>query len=156
MRPAREDGFSIVEVAVVLVILFILIGIALPTFIGVRSRAQDTAAKETAVLTLKTAQALATDGSDSFAGVTTAGLGGAEPSRTFVDGDEASTGPAVASQLVPDLATGAQIYVVAVHSESGSCFYARTLIQGGTDYADVDGVECRAEDYGSAVFRSSW
>jgi prepilin-type N-terminal cleavage/methylation domain-containing protein len=40
-RAAEDDGFTLVELMVVVLILGILIGLALPTFLGARSRAQD-------------------------------------------------------------------------------------------------------------------
>src|SRR5919197_4530199 len=38
---AREDGFTLIELMVVVLIIAILIAIAIPTFLGARSRAQD-------------------------------------------------------------------------------------------------------------------
>ena len=41
----QEDGFSLIEIAVVLLVLAVLIGIAIPTFLGARARAADSATK---------------------------------------------------------------------------------------------------------------
>ena len=48
MRPARaarrhDDGFSLVEIMVVVLIIAILIAIAIPTFLAARTRANDRA-----------------------------------------------------------------------------------------------------------------
>jgi type IV pilus assembly protein PilA len=42
---ARERGFTLIELMVVVLIIAILIAIAIPTFLGARSRAQDRAAQ---------------------------------------------------------------------------------------------------------------
>ena len=44
-RPEREAGFTLIELMVVVLLIAILIAIAIPTFLGARSRAQDRAAQ---------------------------------------------------------------------------------------------------------------
>ena len=153
----REDGFSMVELMVVILIIGILLAIAIPTFLGMRQRAQDRAAQTTAVLALKTAKALAVDDpDDSFAGVSTAALNQAEPSVVFVDGDTNSQSANQISNAVPDAGAGSQIFVAAVSSKSGACFYARAFSNGGADFATVNGADCQADNHGAAVFGPSW
>ena len=44
-RRDREEGFTLIELMVVVLIIAILIAIAIPTFLGARERAQDRAAQ---------------------------------------------------------------------------------------------------------------
>src|SRR5256885_6119454 len=44
-RREQEEGFTLIELMVVVLIIAILIAIAIPTFLGARQRAQDRAAE---------------------------------------------------------------------------------------------------------------
>jgi type IV pilus assembly protein PilA len=46
-RRSGEAGFTLIELMVVVLIIAILIAIAIPTFLGARSRAQDRVASPT-------------------------------------------------------------------------------------------------------------
>ena len=57
----RQGGFTLIELMVVVMIIAILVGIAIPAFLGARKRAQDTASKSNLRNALGTAQTIFTD-----------------------------------------------------------------------------------------------
>lgn len=141
-----------IELTVVLLIIGILLGIAIPTFLGMRERFQDTAAKESAVLAVKTAVPMGVGEGAMFEGVTTATLNAAEPSITFVDGSQPSTSFTVASQTV---ALSDSVFVAAVRSESGTCFMVRHQASG-SDFVSFPAGTCEADGHGGLSFGPSW
>ena len=78
-----EDGFTLIELMVVVLIIAILIAIAIPTFLGVQNRAKDRAAQSDLRNAATIAKTIATDDSGSMALVTAALLGTTEGSLTF-------------------------------------------------------------------------
>lgn len=128
-RERRDDdkGFPLIELMVVVLIIAILVAIAVPTFMGARTGAQDRSAQSTARNALTTGRILFTDDGDF--GVTTratvvTNLEAVDGGLDFVAG--ASTDSAVISVMAfdsndPD--TDADRVVYAVLSDSGQCFY---------------------------------
>lgn len=136
-----------------MLLIGILVGIAIPTFFGVRDRAHDTAAKSSAVLGVRTARAVGEE--TLFGGVTTAMLNDTEPSLTFVDGISPSTSFSVVSYVIPDAGSGDSILVTAVRSTSGTCFMIRHQ-DAGSDFASSSVPTCKAADYALMTFGPSW
>ncbi len=132
-RRTREDGFTLIELMVVVLIIAILIAIAIPTFLGARSRAQDRAAQSSLRNGLTAAKTIYTDGED-YTQATPAALAAVEPSLTFQA--TASTG----QNEVYVSASNDHYIVMSSYSKSGTCMWESDDTQGpGTKFAKVAG-----------------
>src|SRR5207247_11216102 len=81
LQGQREDGFTLIELMVVVLIIAILIAIAIPTFLGARARAQDRAAQSDLRNGLTAEKTVYTDNSTYDA--TTAAMSAIEPSLNW-------------------------------------------------------------------------
>ncbi len=130
-RRDDEEGFTLIELMVVVLIIAILIAIAIPTFLGARSRANDRAAQSSLRNALTAAKTSFTDTGD-YAGATTAGLAAIEPSLKFV-----STASTDFKTVSVAAAPAGQTWWAEVLSKSGKCFGIEdnSGANGGTTYA---------------------
>jgi type IV pilus assembly protein PilA len=133
-RRPDEHGFTLIELMIVVLIIGILIAVALPTFLGARSRAQNRKVQAQIRNTFATekvhyaqAQAYSEDPAD---------LQAIEPGMSYATGDvPAAVGPVylhVHPAPTHDLFLSAR-------SETGTCYYLRDIPNGGTTYATSGG-----------------
>src|ERR1700675_3993150 len=110
---------------VVELIIAISLAIAIPTFLGARSRAQDKAAQSSLRNALTASKVIYTDKED-YALATPGALLATEPSLTFQVGTVSSTGP----KDISVNSTSANVITLSALSKSGSCFWMKDDVSG--------------------------
>jgi type IV pilus assembly protein PilA len=155
-RLNDEEGFTLVELMVVLVNMGVLMMLSMVAFTGTMSRARDSAAQHGAVRGIETGRIVYSDHA-SYTYATATALTTAEPNITFVASGTPSSGSNNLSVDNSD-ATGATL-IIASWSPSGNCYFIRDSVTGGVTYGKVlagSQANCRAGNSGGVTFASRW
>ncbi len=147
-----EEGFTLLELVIVVAIIGLLISVAAPTFSAARATAQEHAAQaniRTALVAANTAYITTPDQSFSF--VTPAALAAAEPSLRWSPSEQ-TTGPGTIAALNGQVVqTGDWALGLAADAGDGTCWYAFQSDNDAPWYgvAAKSGGACDARDAGS-------
>jgi type IV pilus assembly protein PilA len=150
-RREDEEGFTLIELMVVVLIIAILLAIAIPTFLGARDRANDRAAQSSLRNALTAAKTIYTDSQDYQSADTSAELSVVEPSLTYTD--------AVASadfKSVSTASSGSAVWAAAAWSKSGTCFFIKDG-SSGTKYGKTTvATDCTGTSAKSSASADKW
>jgi type IV pilus assembly protein PilA len=138
---SRDDGFTLVELMVVILIIAILIAIAIPTFLGARVRAQDRSTQSDLRNALTAAKVYYADDGTQDYGFAVADLDDVHANLTFVVGNAPAIGEVGFVSLANTDGTGDQAVVFIARSQSRTWFCLLDEASGtrtGTFYGRAD------------------
>lgn len=160
-RPGRDDGFTLVELVVVMVLLGILAAIAVPLHLSSRARAHDSAAQAT-MRTAVLAVAAYLEEND-MPDVVEPDLRAREPSVVWLDSRGLDTARIAAGVVSLEMAQGGsrRTAVLGLRSRSDRCLFARVVTDTsmsprGVTYLSEPGPCADPWDRSAATTRPGW
>jgi len=127
-NTGNEEGFTLIELMVVVLIIAILIAIAIPTFLGARERAQNRSAQSNVRNALTAEKTSYTDTQTYTA--TSATLTAIEPSLTYVNTAPPAKGTHEVYLAVGTVGVNApanNTVVIGAQSASGKCYWMQDV-----------------------------
>ena len=123
-RQARDTGFTLIELMVVVLIIAILLAIAIPTFFGARERANERATQSNLRNASTNAQTYYADHQMYIADVVT--MRGLDASLDFTNAVATMTQRRIYIEVTTTTRLNDTVYLGAV-SPTGSCFWMRVV-----------------------------
>jgi type IV pilus assembly protein PilA len=133
-EEGTESGFTLIELMVVLLIMAILLAIAIPTFLGVKSSAQDRSAQSdlsNALVSAKAYYATSQSYGTSNATLATA-LQSSDPAFTFTSGDASG-----AHAISVNVSSDGEVMILADESTDGRCWFLEDNEESSTSATAV-------------------
>jgi type IV pilus assembly protein PilA len=132
LADRTDEGFTLIELMVVVLIIAILLAIAIPTFLGARTKAQDRAAQSDARNALTAAKTYYVD-LQHYDNSTVSAFTGIEPSLKMVASFSATYTPHEVQVLTGDVQTGDKnVICITAKSASGKFFEVKDIATADT------------------------
>ena len=156
-RLGRDDeqGFTLIELMVVLLIIAILLAIAIPVFLGAKNSANARSSQSNLRNALTAEQSTWTN--NQVFDDTTANMTGLEPSLNWVNGAVASEGGNTVSVTTGKSTAAADTVFLEAYAKDGNCYVIEqtndpAVTAGSTGYAIVKGASCPALTHNVTTF----
>jgi type IV pilus assembly protein PilA len=144
----HDEGFTLIELMVVVLIIAILLAIAIPTFLGAQNKAKDRSAQSSLRDTVVAAKSVFVDTQD-YTKADVATLTAGEPALAFQTA--ASGDPKVVS-----VGATASEFTAAAYSKAGNCFFIKDSATAGTTYNKASSGTCSAAAAPTTGWTTGW